>query len=463
MADIEYKEILSDLFIKEYGTSPEIKLLSGGGSPRRYYRLTSGDVSAVGVIGQDAYENDVFLRLDRVLEKSGLNVPHIIIVSDDGICYLLEDLGDVSLFELLKGDNKMELAKGALETLIKIQDIPESEWAEAVGYAPFSERLVRWDLNYFKYDFLKPAGILFDEEKLEDDFDRMVKLLTSDEMIEGLMYRDFQSRNIMVKDDKLWLIDFQGARKGPVVYDAVSFIWQAKAPFSFEERRELSEFYIKRLEERGHGQNIIKKQFGLLLVFRTLQVLGAYGFRGLIEKKAHFLESIPYAIANLEYLRNNTFLAGFPELERISAKLSLQDFGFEKEENGVLHLKVVSFSYKKGYPEDRSGNGGGFMFDCRAIHNPGRYEEFKDKTGKDREVIEFLEKGGEAEDFVEDAVKLVVPSIERYLKRGFTSLQVGFGCTGGQHRSVYCAERFAKEISGLFPQVKVELEHREQK
>ena len=335
-----------------------------------------------------------------------------------------------------------------------------------VGYSPFSDRLVRWDLNYFKYDFLKPAGIQFDEDRLEDDFERLIEQLASPVFRQGLMYRDFQSRNIMVKENKLWLIDFQGARKGPMLYDAVSFIWQAKAPFSYEERERLGEYYLSLL---SLGNEVEAKGMYIMQVFRTLQVLGAYGFRGLIERKSHFLESIPMAISNLNYLKEKGRLNNYPEIARIASKLEFfnrESSPLTKDDKGnqcKLTVSVSSFSYKKGYPVNKDGNGGGFMFDCRGIHNPGRYDEYKKLTGRDREVIEFLDRTNEANDFICRAVDIVVPSIEKYMERGFSSLQVGFGCTGGRHRSVFCTERFGEIIRKRFPQINVEIHHKEER
>ncbi|MCH5240368.1 MAG: phosphotransferase [Muribaculaceae bacterium] len=491
MSLLHNKEEIISLFERNFGKCVAIERLRGGGSNREYYRLRSDSVSIIGVYGCDIRENDIFVRLDNLLAQEGINVPGVIAFSPDKKYYLLEDLGDIQLMSLLKLENGKEYARKALGELIKMQLIPEKKWADLVGFPPFSERLVRWDLNYFKYDFLKPSGIIFDEEKLEDDFDLMLNHLTSKGIISGFMYRDFQSRNIMVKDGSLYFIDFQGARKGPVVYDAVSFIWQAKAPFSYSEREELEEYYITRYgscisEQRikscktateiediarneGGGENkteeSLRSQMELISVFRTLQVLGAYGFRGLIEKKPHFIESIPYAIRNLKYLGSKGRLKLFPEIERISGIL-YEEYEkvskIEKHEKTNLTLTVNSFSYKKGYPEDKSGNGGGFMFDCRGLHNPGRYEEYKHKTGRDKEVIEFLEAEKETSKFVERAIKIVEPSVRRYIERGFTSLQVGFGCTGGQHRSVYCSEKFAHTIKEKYPGVTVRLIHREQ-
>ena len=461
-------EELKRLFEEKIGRVKEIRKLAGGGGSRIYYRITGEKETAIGVDGNDLRENEIFLRLDAALHLQNVNVPDILAVSPDKKYYLLQDLGDISLFDLLKGPDRMYLAQKALKELTTLQTLEPAVWEPEVGFPPFSERLVRWDLNYFKYDFLKPYGISFDEENLENDFDLLTSRLTSQDMIKGFMYRDFQSRNVLVKNGELWFIDFQGARKGPVAYDAVSFIWQAKAPFSFEEREKLGNFYINEYCSAAGAKSAdslrerLGRQMILMQIFRTLQVLGAYGFRGLIEKKAHFIESIPPAVKNLEYLKTKGYLSEFPEISKICDLLVEKQEKSATKEDGRLEVKVFSFSYKKGYPEDLSGNGGGFMFDCRAIHNPGRYEEYKRLTGRDAEVIEFLERTDEAADFVRNALAISVPSIERYLKRGFTSLQVGFGCTGGQHRSVYCAERYAREIKKMFPEIKVALIHREQ-
>ena len=463
MSDKTAIKSLSCLFEEVYGAKPFILSIPGGGSQRKYYRLHIPGQTVVGVWSEDQNENRNFLKLNSTLEKVGIRVPKIIKVADDLRSYLLEDLGDISLFSLLSGPDKIYLSKKTLRKLIEIQTLPADLWKEKVGYKPFSERLIRWDLNYFKYDFLKPEEISFDEEALEDDFDLMVQILTDHEIKVGLMYRDFQSRNIMVKDGGLWFIDFQGARKGPLVYDAASFIWQAKAPFSFEEREELGRYYCEELNKKtGQSFKKINDDLQVMVVFRTLQVLGAYGFRGLIEKKSHFLQSIPYALDNLNYLKNKGVLDPFTQIKKICEELNNKKMPSFNTVSGKLIISVYSFSYKKGYPVDLSGNGGGFMFDCRAIHNPGRYEKYKSMTGKDRQVIEFLESNDEAINFVDKAVDIVKPSIERYLKRGFTSLQVGFGCTGGQHRSVYCAERFARLISVFYPEVNINVKHREQ-
>lgn len=459
------EEKLIELYEIIYKERPAVKRIGSGGSPRRYYRLAGSDgKTIVGVVGDDIEENKTFLRMALFLWENGINVPKIIGHDKNTVCYLLEDLGDISLFDMLKEGDPMEAGRRALDQLLKVQLLPESEWREIVGYKPFGERIINWDLNYFKYDFLKPAGITFDEDLLEDDFEKLrSSLMKTPEQLWGLMYRDYQSRNIMVKDGEYYLIDFQGARRGPVIYDAVSFIWQAKATFTIEERERLMGYYTGRLAEAVNVEREkIDGAFLPMLLFRTLQVFGAYGFRGLIERKQHFLESLPAAQRNLKYLLDKCVTDEYPELKKVAERILTKKFENEKPDTDGLTLTVFSFSYKKGYPEDRTGNGGGFMFDCRGMHNPGRYEEFKPLTGKDREVIEFLEEKGEVQVFVSKALDLVRPTIENYLQRGFNSLQVGFGCTGGRHRSVYCAGRFASLVAEEFPEVKIRLIHREQ-
>ncbi len=457
-------ESAEGLFFRRYGMTPSCERLPGAGSDRVYVRLSApGLTPVIGATGPDRKENTTFISLARAFRACGHNMPEIYDVSADAHSYLLEDLGDVSLLSLLDGPDRIPLAEKALEALASLQTEPEEIWAPLVSSRPFSRRQIMWDLNYFKYEMLKPCGILFDEDALEDDFqDLAVSLSEVPEKLQGFMYRDFQSRNIMVSDGKLWLIDFQGGRKGPMIYDAVSFLWQAKAGFTSDERRRLFAHYAETLSSiRGLDVETIMRELPRFSLFRTLQVLGAYGFRGLVERKAHFIESIPAALGNLSALLEEGAIDRWPELRRVCQSLISSRFA-SLLPSGKLVVSVFSFSYKRGYPEDLSGNGGGFMFDCRGMHNPGRYDRYKKLTGLDGEVIEFLEERGEVQKFVESAVEIVTPSVAAYLRRGFSSLQVGFGCTGGQHRSVYCAESFAHKLKELFPAVEVHICHREQ-
>ena len=459
----DISEALS-LYVRTGGTDASVTALPGSGSDRRYYRITDNSGSSViATCGDDREENRVFCGLAQVFREQGCRVPAILGEDPEHRVYLQQDLGSTDLLSLLKGERRLELATEALKALVGIQTVPEEVWSEKVMWAPFSRRLVMWDLNYFKYDFLKPVSIAMDEDRLEDDFEVLARdLCACDERMLGFMYRDFQSRNIMVKEDALYFIDFQGGRKGPLLYDAVSFLWQAKAAFTTEEREKLMGVYADELSvKRGIERSEVLEAVDKFALFRTLQVLGAYGFRGLVEKKAHFIESIPGALQNLAQLLDKGVLRPYPELSRVAERCCASRFSGKSNSEG-LTVKVFSFSYKRGYPEDLSGNGGGFMFDCRGMHNPGRYERYKPLTGMDREVIDFLEERGEVQKFVESASDIVSPAVARYLERGFNSLQVGFGCTGGRHRSVYCAEHFAEEIKRRFPEADVILCHREQ-
>lgn len=455
---------VADLYESVYGVVPEIEMLAGAGSDRIYYRLRGeGVMPLVATFGDNVVENSSFIGLSKSFERLGLPVPSVKAVGENGDVYLQEDLGDLSLLQSLSGDKRLEYSEKALRELVRLQVVDEAEWADVVMNGAFSVRQIMWDFNYFKYEFLKPGGFIFDEDRLEDDFVAFSKRLMSvPQKLWGFMYRDFQSRNIMIKDGSPFFIDFQGGRKGPLLYDAVSFLWQAKAGFTEKERQHLLGIYASELSAvRGIPENDILSMVGMFALFRTLQVLGAYGLRGLIEKRAHFIESIPGAIGNLNDLMEQGELDSYPEMKRIALQIASSRFASIERGDGLV-VKVFSFSYKKGYPEDLSGNGGGFMFDCRGMHNPGRYDEYKPLTGLDAPVIDFLEERGEVQKFVANALELVSPSVERYLQRGFSSLQIGFGCTGGRHRSVYCAQKVAERLAETFPDARIELCHREQ-
>lgn len=462
-AEKEMGEALQ-LYKEVYGQPQSIMRLPGAGSDRRYYRITGSDShSVIATCGDDPKENLTFYNLAVAFKKCGCAVPEVYAINREMTVYLQEDLGDVQLLDLLFTEHRMELSARTLKALVDLQTVPDEVWSRYVAWDDFSRRLVMWDLNYFKYEFLKPIGIIFDENLLEDDFEALAAALCQDHRsLQGFMYRDFQSRNIMIKEGQPRFIDFQGGRQGPMIYDAVSFLWQAKAGFTAEERKELLQLYAESVaEKRGVEADEILGEVDKFALFRTLQVLGAYGFRGLVEKKSHFIESIPGALANLGELMEKDVLSAYPELEKVAGACVSSRFASRDKGEG-LTVKVFSFSYKKGYPEDLTGNGGGFMFDCRGMHNPGRYDRYKPLTGLDKEVRDFLEDKGEVHGFIKATLDMVTPVIERYRSRRFNSLQVGFGCTGGRHRSVYCAQGFAEQVSRRFPDVRVELIHREQ-
>lgn len=455
---------LVELFREWSGSMPAAAVrLLGAGSDREYWRISSGDVSAIGVVADNTDEARAFIRLSNVFAGNDIPVPKVYGFSSDCSCYLVSDLGSVDLFSLLHSPESKDLLVRCMASLAAMQTIPAGEWEKAVAFPPMSGRLIGWDLNYFKYEYLKPSGIVFSEDALENDFVALADALLSIPVERtGFMMRDCQSRNVMVCGNKPFWIDFQGGRRGPALYDAVSFLYQAKAGFLEPLRRELLDVYAWEFcRRKGISKDSFLSDLPLLRLFRNLQVLGAYGFRGLVQKRAHFIESIPMALSNLRQLIAEGVVDAYPELRKVCGEL-VADPRFSPRSNGRLTVSVFSFSYKKGYPEDFSGNGGGFMFDCRALHNPGRYERYKSITGLDLPVVEFLEERGEVGPFLKAASALVIPAVERYVKRGFSSLQIGFGCTGGQHRSVYCAHHLALEIAERFPSVEVVEIHREQ-
>jgi len=463
------KETLETLFRQVVGKDAEhISPLTPAGSNRRYYRLQTDDVSLVGVVGTSQQENDAFLTIAAQLHRADVRVPIVKAVSDDRHCYLQEDLGDVSLFSLLQHDGtKAPHVAALLEETMHQLPVIQFKGAQGLDFSKcypspaMDRRGILWDLNYFKYCYLKATGIDFLESALEDDFEHFADVLLS-EPFDTFMYRDFQSRNVMIHDNHPWFIDFQGGRQGPVYYDVASFLWQARAGFPDEERDRLIEVYLEALQPyRKIEKAAFLERLRYFVLFRLMQVLGAYGFRGYFERKGHFLQSIPQAIESLrKELRN-----AFPEIPYLAEVLhkvvSLPQQTLPLEAEG-LTVEINSFSYRRGIPDDLSGNGGGFVFDCRAIHNPGRYEEYKSFTGRDKPVIDFLDATDDMSLFLSHVYALVDQAVERYLARGFSHLMVSFGCTGGQHRSVYAAEHLAQHLREHYP-VHILLNHRAQK
>ena len=474
---------LAQLFLQATGKMVGSQVaLTASGSNRRYYRITSmdGSVSLIGVQGTSRDENKAFLEMAKHFKSQGLNVPEVKAVSDDEMAYVQEDLGDTLLFDYIADGRKTgsfcEREKALLRKTMRALAVFQVKGADKFNFSicypqpDFNLRSIQWDLNYFKYCFLKATGLDYQEDMLENEFERLAYILLQPRM-HTFMYRDFQSRNVMVVSKKNeetgeeelvpYFIDFQGGRRGPVYYDVASFLWQAKANFHNELRIELIEEYLDELKKYvSVDEEEFYETLKHYVLFRTMQVLGAYGFRGYFEKKPHFLQSIPFAIENLRQLLKNA-AEDYPYLVEVLHKMTemkqFKEVGVKKP----LVVRVYSFSYKKGIPADASGNGGGFVFDCRAVNNPGKYERYTYYTGMDQPVIQFLEEDGEIFPFLDAAYSLVDASVKRYIDRGFQNLMVSFGCTGGQHRSVYAAEHMAKHINDKFG-VEVQLIHREQ-
>ena len=449
------------------------------GSNRRYSReVDAKGQTLIRVEGTNKDENSAFIYLSQHFASKGLPVPQVYWVSEDGMSYTQDDLGDLLLFDAIRhgretGEFSVEEKDLLARTLralahIQIKGAEDVDWSYCFPVPAMDERSIRWDLNYFKYCFLKGTKIEFSEPLLEDEFDRLTALILA-QPADSFLYRDCQSRNVMIKDGQPFFIDFQGGRRGPTQYDVASFLWQAKANIPAALREELVEVYLDELQSLlpSLDKQAWKDALPHFVLFRTLQVLGAYGYRGFFERKQHFIQSIPNALRNLravlECMRDD-----YPYLCTIAAQLvstilsdtTADEISQNLPTPNALLVTVYSFSFKKGLPTDESGNGGGYIFDCRSTHNPGKYEQYKQLTGLDQPVIDFLEKDGEITTFLQSVDKLIDHHVERFLERGFTHLQVCFGCTGGQHRSVYSAEYTAKRLHAKYG-VRVHLIHRE--
>ncbi len=497
---------LARLYKARFSEEPSsVAPITGSASNRQYFRLSGSGTSCIGVIGTDAAENSSFLSLAAHFRSKGISVPEVLAVSDDGMTYLQEDLGGDVLFDLYKASESALSSVPHVEELLcrTMATLPKIQFEGADGFdfdkcfsvKRFDRRLVMFDLNYFKYCFLKPSGLEFNEVLLQDDFERLADdLLTEDSSScrrleipscgrptkspeenspscgrptkspeRTFLYRDFNSRNVMVRDEKPYFIDFQGGMQGPIFYDVASFIWHARSGYPEPLKEKMLSSYLDALREYVDvDETAFRVHLSRFVLFRSLQVLGAYGFRGLVEQKAKFITGIPAAISALKDILKMPF-EEYPYLMTVLGNMvALPKFAPTSARDGVLEVRVCSFSFHKGIPQDMSGNGGGYVFDCRSIHNPGRYASYKKLTGRDEPVIRFLEEDGEVFRFLEHVYGVVDPHVETFSERGFTSLMVSFGCTGGQHRSVYCAEHLAGHLSEKYPHVRVHLSHREQ-
>lgn len=468
-------ERLSILYRAKFGCAPvDVIPITGSASNRRYFRLSSPQGRCIGVIGRDVAENRAFISLADHFRQKGINVPEVFAVSEDSMLYIQEDLGDDILYEryrkaMISGKDVEETERLLCRAVAMLPEIQfkggeDLDFGVCYPQPGFDLRSVMFDLNYFKYCFLKPSGLEFNEVSLQDDFERFAQdLLLSDTDHPSFLYRDFNTRNVMVRDNRLYFIDFQGGRRGPLYYDVASFIWHARSGFSEKLRDSMLEAYLDSLSEymSVDREEFMDKLMPFVL-FRTLQVLGAYGFRGMVEQKSAFMSAVPQTLSQLQSVAA-PLTGRYPYMCEVLERLSmLPRFRSGAVNDGKLEVTVTSFSYRKGIPSDPSGNGGGYVFDCRSIHNPGRYPQYRSLTGKDEPVIRFLEEDGEVFEFLKHVYGVVDPHVETFSDRGFTSLMVSFGCTGGQHRSVYCAEHLAAHLRERYPDIHVHLRHREQ-
>jgi aminoglycoside/choline kinase family phosphotransferase len=429
-----------------------------GGSGRQIIRLSNETNTAIGIVHGVREENAAFLEFSKHFRKHGLPVPEIYGEDLDHGVYLEEDLGNTTLYEFLsKNRNAVTIAASVVEAYRKVVAILPRFQVEAgrdVNYeacypiGSFDRQSVAWDLNYFKYYFLRLAGVPFNEQALEDDFGRLIDFLMTAER-QYFLYRDFQSRNIVLRDGQPYFVDYQGGRKGALQYDIASLLFDAKADLPPELRQELLDHYLDALS--GYikvDREAFMKHYYAYVYVRILQALGAYGFRGFYERKQHFLQSVPFAMKNLRWLLHHvtlpielpTLMAAF---QSMLASEKLQGLAGQAE---PLTLRIFSFSFHQGAPKDETGHGGGFVFDGRSLPNPGREERFKPLTGKDTPVIEYLNQQESVHQFLASVMSLVDASVASYRERGFKNLMISFGCTGGQHRSVYLAEQLAKHF-----------------
>ncbi len=471
-------DAVSQLYQSWKGRLPKsVEVLAQSGSDRRYFRLHSEDgKTVIATIGANVPENETFIYFSGHFKNRRLHVPEVLAASYDKTIYLQEDLGDISLLDLLEQKGYVEetynLFKESLHQLAKVQVLGDESlnYERCLTNKEFGRQAIMADLLYFKYYFLDGLRKPYDKQKLIDDFEALSSYLSFTEF-KFFMFRDFQSRNIMVKENgSVHFIDYQGGMKGAPQYDVASMIWQARANLPDDWKEHLLEDYMNSFEsiiEQPLDRAIFESQYHGYVLIRLLQVLGAYGFRGLFERKAQFLTSIPLALKNLRwFIENNSLGISVPEFKRVIEMCVEEEIiqrftPVQADHFTPLVVKICSFSFRNGIPQDVTGNGGGFVFDVRGIDNPGRHEQYKTIHGRDRAVMEYLERQTRMQDFLNAVFDMVDISVEEYIKRGFTSLAVNFGCTGGQHRSVYAADALARHLKNKY-KVNIELCHVEQ-
>ena len=470
--DIIKTRIISMINKELHDNIVDIKTIPQSGSSRKYFRIITETTSYIGTYNDNIEENNAFIHFSKHFKNANLPVPEVIAIDNDNKCYIQTDLGDEFLFDYAKNcisndsfdDITLELYKKAIDNLVLFQIKGHESLDYSVAYPSpsFNFQSIIDDLNYFKYFFLKlNEEITFNETRLNKDFTEIAQYAMSAPN-DFFMYRDFQSRNIIIKNNDTYFIDYQGGRKGPLQYDIISLLYQVKAQIPKNIRGILLQHYKDNLSKYINLYDVnFDKYYNTFVLIRLLQVLGAYGFRGLIQKKQHFIESIPYAINELIDLKDNLdFPFATDELSAILSQFDKMKNKYQNQDYNTLTVNINSFSYKNGgVPQDLSGNGGGFVFDCRSLPNPGRYDEYKHLTGEDSDVQNFLKDKSEVIIFFENAKALVYQSVDNYIQRGFKNLSVSFGCTGGQHRSVYLAKQMAISLTNDYPEIIVKLNH----
>jgi aminoglycoside/choline kinase family phosphotransferase len=460
-------DVLNELFEKHFHAPPErIQPLQGelGASGRKIVRLSRGNQSAIGILYSVREENTAFLAFSRHFRRHGLPVPEIYAEDLDHDAYIEEDLGNTTLFEFLSLNRSGDSIAPPVEDYYRrvVAELPrfqieagrDLDYSVCYPRASFDRQSINWDLNYFKYYFLRLAAIPFNEQALEDDFDRLTNFLL-EAPSDFFLYRDFQSRNVMLHHGQPFFVDYQGGRKGALQYDIASLLFDAKADLPPDLRQQLLDAYLEALSRHIQlDREAFLRYYYAFVYVRIMQALGAYGFRGFYERKPHFLQSVPYALKNIRWMLHHAKLPiGLPTLlsafQNMLASEKLQRLAPSAQpQTQNLAVRIFSFSFHHDLPKDDSGNGGGFIFDARSLPNPGREERFKQLTGKDAPVIDYLNQQEGVHQYLASVVSLVEASVVSYQQRGFKNLMVSFGCTGGQHRSVFLAEHLAKRLRG---------------
>lgn len=476
MQDVDIQNNIIEL-VQKNGLKPRhIQRIAESGSARRYYRIHTEEGSIIGAFNSNTEENEAFFYLCHHFGSKGFHVPKLLGINADRTCYLQNDFGDDTLFRHVQRALSTDGWNGPVTELYKmvLHDLADFQISghEGLDYSKtyptpcFDRKSILDDLNYFKYYFVKPhAEIAFNEFRLDTDFERFTDFIL-EARNSFFMHRDFQSRNIMINNGIPRYIDFQGGRQGPLQYDVVSLLYQVKAQMPQDLRNKFIEYYKSIVAQHLDLDTLqFDRYLPAFVYLRLMQVLGAYGFRGLIQKKVHFIESIPFALREIERHAKSHPLQDLPELVSVIEQLNKLDDRYLNIHHPTNKLTVTinSFSYRKGYPNDFSGNGGGFVFDCRALPNPGREERFKTMNGRDWPVIDFMNEKPQTHVFFNHCKAVVEQSITNYIERHFSNLMVSFGCTGGQHRSVFFAQSLYEWMKKAHPDICIKLHHIEQK
>lgn len=454
------------------GTPPEIiTRLPQSGSDRIYFRLTYPEDQVIGAYNPSREENDAFVGFSNHFRSKELRVPEIYVYYPEQNIYFLEDLGDINLFTWLAQRSDEERFNEETEALfmtiaadlvrIQTEGVRGLNLSLCYPHRSFDRQSIVWDMNYYKYMFLKLISAPFNETRLERDFEALTRFLL-DAGQDYFLFRDFQTANIMIRDGIPWYIDYQGGRLGAPHYDIASLVYDAKAYIPSGLRKKTLDRHLDLFAAAtGKPGESLEKYTGAFVLIRLMQALGAFGFRGLHENKPTFSESIVPAVELMnELLAGDNVKLDLPELKKASEAVPLQrKYRILSHYQQMVTINIESFSYVKGKTLNYD-NGGGFVFDCRGLRNPVHVPGLAELTGFDPEVAEFFGNDDEAVAFAGDCSNIIRNSLPMLRRKGVLEINVAFGCIGGQHRSVWCAARVASMLSAM-PGVTVSIRHAE--